>query len=481
VRFTVRICTVLIFLLILNSCDSFRNYINKFSDNGSPIREDIKPKERKNKETVTDEQQTETKSRSQLRKEARQQQQEAAAQQTEVQQEELQQEEAQQVEVKPEVQQAAVQQVEVKQEVEVKQQATTIVPTENKIFNEANNGMIRLVLNSRTSSFSLFYAPDPEGNLRVSRSAELNKKNAYIPLISHKNPNTSYLSLYVNKKIHRLGKSRSFKTNFNMLNGDPAFIFESEALLVTQSFTPVKTTNASSANGVMITVSIENKKDEEISVGLKMLLDTILSERRGSHQFEIGKRVIKDETQIKGLSGEKYWISRGNGVSLMGSIVNPENLNDPPPDYIHFANWKRLNDASWSLRYYEGRSFNNLPYSINDSAVCYYYEPVVIARGQIINYSIYLTSEDAQWYYPVEVEGNLQALRSVDVNATQILQQSNMEEKAQKELSTYTLTDSDRATLERMQELLNKFISGEINLNEKDLAEIERVINSYRN
>ena len=83
--------------------------------------------------------------------------------------------------------------------------------------------------------------------------------------------------------------------------------------------------------------------------------------------------------------------------------------------------------------------------------------------------------------YPVEVEGNLQALRSVDVNATQILQQSNMEEKAQKELSTYTLTDSDRATLERMQELLNKFISGEINLNEKDLAEIERVINSYRN
>jgi hypothetical protein len=48
---------------------------------------------------------------------------------------------------------------------------------------------------------------------------------------------------------------------------------------------------------------------------------------------------------------------------------------------VVFANWKRLNDASWSYTTSSARNFNLLPYSVNDSAVAQYYEPRKVAKG----------------------------------------------------------------------------------------------------
>jgi hypothetical protein len=51
------------------------------------------------------------------------------------------------------------------------------------------------------------------------------------------------------------------------------------------------------------------------------------------------------------------------------------------PDRIILSNWKRLNDNSWAYDVNTTRNFNQLPYSINDSAVALYYNPVTVAKG----------------------------------------------------------------------------------------------------
>jgi hypothetical protein len=62
--------------------------------------------------------------------------------------------------------------------------------------------------------------------------------------------------------------------------------------------------------------------------------------------------------------------------------------------YIHMANWKRFNDVPWKFGYSPGRNFNFLPYSVGDSAVCYYYEPAAMARGEVRTLSIQLAVEE---------------------------------------------------------------------------------------
>ena len=53
------------------------------------------------------------------------------------------------------------------------------------------------------------------------------------------------------------------------------------------------------------------------------------------------------------------------------------------PDRVVVANWKRLNDASWTYESNQTRDFSLLPYSIDDSAIALYYEPATVASSTI--------------------------------------------------------------------------------------------------
>jgi hypothetical protein len=51
------------------------------------------------------------------------------------------------------------------------------------------------------------------------------------------------------------------------------------------------------------------------------------------------------------------------------------------PDKAILSNWKRLSDSPWAFDVNSQRNFTLVPYSINDSAVALYWEPVSVARG----------------------------------------------------------------------------------------------------
>ncbi|MCL2801009.1 MAG: hypothetical protein FWD28_04545 [Treponema sp.] len=328
---------------------------------------------------------------------------------------------------------------------------------------EITDGNIRLVLHERTGSFSLYHMSN-NGTMR------------YEPLFNNRNPGASFTSISVDGNVFKLG-DRQFRPRYERFNGDPSFVFEHLNIEVRQVFKPIKTPNSNIVNGIVITYTVKNNAERDYLTGLKILIDTELGEGRGRVPFITGSRIISDEFLTQGSSGERFWISRGQTVSLMGSILNPLDPNVKLPDFIHFANWRRLNNSRWALRYSQGRSFNN------DSAVCYIYEPEKLESGKTLTYSIILSTEDIVWYNSAPVRtvspanvnpgntgsGNV----SSGINVTEIINEARAEAQRNN-------ANADTYTLIRLQELLNRFIAGDISLSERDLMEIENAIERYR-
>ena len=239
------------------------------------------------------------------------------------------------------------------------------------------DGRIRLVLNEKTGRFSLFFMSD------IAREQ-------YLPFFTAEDPRTSFLAIQVNNRNYRLGEASAFKTRLGGTPSNPALIFESAFLTVTEEFAFIRTGSSSLTNGVRITITVANRGEQPVEAGIRFLIDTVLGEGEAAH-FSTDRRSIEGESLIEAASADGYWVSRSGRLALMGS-VGGDNLTRP--DSIHFANWKRLNDAPWKAPFVAGRNFNLLPYSIGDSAVCYYYEPQTIPRSGSRTAVLILSSED---------------------------------------------------------------------------------------
>jgi hypothetical protein len=352
--------------------------------------------------------------------------------------------------------------------------------TNNNSAKIPDDGYIRLVLNEKNGCFSLYYLSDP-------------KTMSYEPLFNAEEPAASFLSVFVDNKVYKLGSSRKFKTRIERDKGDTSLIFESSFLKVTQIFSPVKTSSSQAANGVMITINIQNTATQRSFVGARMLLDTNLGEGMKKVPFLTNRQVVSSELLIEGNSDEKFWISRGKNTALMGSIVNPVDDDDnlsvgKGPDIVHIANWKRLKDAPWRLNYSQGRSFNNLPHSAGDSAVCYYFGPEMLDLNKVLSYTFFLTTEDTAWYnVPASAVAAAPVQKQEPVNQTYIppvhispVNIPAIEAQAQIEAEAAD-EDEDTIVLLKLQEILNQFIDGYIFLNEHDLSEIEKAIDRRRN
>ena len=303
---------------------------------------------------------------------------------------------------------------------------------------EYNEGRIRLVIHETSGRFSLFCLTDPE-------------LERYEPFFTHQDPRTSFLAVYHNDRIFRLGESLRFRIIHELQNGNPVISFDSQFLNIRKEFSFIKTADSPEYNGIKIIIKIENTSATQASVGLRMLIDTNLGEGRGSVPFFVGKQAITGETIIEGNSGEELWFSRSDRLSLMGSISVPVNEIGKDPDFLHFANWKRLNDAPWKAAYIHGRNFHMPPYSIGDSAVCYYYEPEVIQPGETIIYSVFLAEESPYGF------GEKQRVES-----GRAIFDSNLDANIQR--------------LHNLLNLIDRYIAGEIYISEEELAFIEREV-----
>jgi hypothetical protein len=234
---------------------------------------------------------------------------------------------------------------------------------------EVKDGRIKLVIDERSGRFALHYLADVA-------------KNTYVPLLYAQETRTTFTTLLVDQKSYKLGDASEFRTTVSReAAGAIKIEYRSSFCVVTQTLAFVRSPGAAMSDGMTMTFSIENVSQKDASLGLRILLDSWLGEKAQAHFATDKIDAISVETVLSGDYNDT-WIRSPSEILVDGSglqvlLMSPATR----PDKVLAANWKRLNDASWSFDVSSARNFTLLPYSINDSALALYYEPLLVRPG----------------------------------------------------------------------------------------------------
>jgi hypothetical protein len=221
---------------------------------------------------------------------------------------------------------------------------------------EVSAGKLRLVLHQGLGRFSLY----SDG----------------VPLFVDQDPRTSGLAVMVDNKPYRLGETSEFRQKAEALPQGGRFTWTSPRLTVTESF------SLAEPSSLLITITAANTGEGDLRIGFRLFLDTYLGEEAYPHFQTDLQSEINGETTLPRTNMPRYWLSSSfRSRKPAGLLCLLKGAEVTEPDRVVFANWKRMSEASWSYETSPGRSFSDLPYSINDSAVYQYYDPQLLPKG----------------------------------------------------------------------------------------------------
>jgi hypothetical protein len=299
---------------------------------------------------------------------------------------------------------------------------------------EIRQGRASLFLHEDTGHFSLYGFNDAQ--------------KRYEPFLASKDPKTSFVEISINGRVYRLGESTAFNLRLEAGGLSPALVFESETLRVRQEFTFIQTAGSPETNGIRMTLRITNLQSRQISVGARILLNTRMAEETGGSALFINNQGIGVETVIAG-SINRHWTSRNGPLSFMGSIGA---LSGVSPDYLHIGDIKLLNDAVWASASGQGRTAPSRTNALENPAVCYYYNPKVISQNGEISYTIMLAGDDPAGFSRFRLS-----------NAVPVPSIGNSKE-------------ADLALLAGIVKHLDRYMNGEIEIDEQEFAGIEQTM-----
>jgi hypothetical protein len=190
-----------------------------------------------------------------------------------------------------------------------------------------------------------------------------------VALLVAEDPRTTMLTILAGSKVYRMGDSFEFRQTIESASNSASIIWTSARFTVRQTFSLDGST-------LTITLLIENTSEQDQDIGVRYLLDTYLGEE--DIHFSADGLAVEKETNYAWVAPYKIQSSNDDTVSL-SFLLTGESITDP--DRVVIANWKRLNDASWTYEVNPTRGFSLLPYSINDSAIALYFEPDTVASS----------------------------------------------------------------------------------------------------
>jgi hypothetical protein len=319
------------------------------------------------------------------------------------------------------------------------------------------DGRMKLVLHEGIGRFSLYYLTNP-------------KENTYLPLLPTEDPRTSVLSIVIGNKVYRLGESSDFKESVEKTGRTALFRWISPQLTVTEEFSFLSSQGSALANGLRIDLSIRNNSEQDLAVGIRYLWDTWLGEK-GIHFYTDSIPDIARETALTRTDHARFWVSPLSGdpdqVGLQ-CMLSAEGVT--VPDKVLFANWKRLNDAPWAFEASAVRNFNMMPYSVNDSAVCQFYEPEKIARGMERSITLAMGCYNAAGFTLKSESG--------ETDLATVLQQSI---SGAKDIQDPMISvRADLATVNRLLAELEKKLAADLSWSEEEIALMEAAVRELK-
>lgn len=209
-----------------------------------------------------------------------------------------------------------------------------------------------------------------------------NEEGKYISVFSDEDSRTSSFNIFEDNGFYTLGETFRYKSHFEETSDGGIFLWTSKNLLIKQML------SLDSEGFLSIDFTIMNISKETKSIGIKYLIDTsfeqedhfYLKQKNGSHEIE-------SEFEVEDTNNLDFWTSgvrNSKGASLM--MIPTENI----PSRIIFGNWDLLDNSDYYYHTASGRDFNNPPYSINDSAVVYFYSPNDVLSQERLHLSLCL-------------------------------------------------------------------------------------------
>jgi hypothetical protein len=231
-----------------------------------------------------------------------------------------------------------------------------------------------------------------EASGRFSLSGQAKGANgAFVPLLAYQDPRTTVLSIVVGNKVYRMGESSDFSQKAERTAGGARFVWKSAFLQVTETFTFIASDGSPVTNGVQIDIAMKNLSDQEQKAGVRCLFDTYLGESSFIQFRTDSLSQMAHEMALTPADQAAYWVSPLSGdPDDFGLQVMTAGAGVTVPDRVVFANWKRLSDSSWSFESSPTRNFSQLPYSVNDSAACQYYNPRSLPRDGTLTVTLAL-------------------------------------------------------------------------------------------
>jgi len=229
---------------------------------------------------------------------------------------------------------------------------------------DITEGKIKLSIDEKQGTYTPYYLDDIN-------------TGKYIPLLFEKDPETTILSIIVDNKIYKMGNTSIFSNEFFTTPTGGKIVWTSTVLKVTERFSFLKSKGSSLSDGYKITVTMENSSDNTSYIGIAYLFDTFLGEDQNSHFFlDTGAKITSEDSYSRNFPA--YWVSPSKDSTVPGLQGMVRGPGITVPSKIIFANWKRLKDNLWNYTVKKSRNFNLIPYSINDSAVAFIYDPIRI-------------------------------------------------------------------------------------------------------
>ena len=323
---------------------------------------------------------------------------------------------------------------------------------------EIEEGKIKLVLHQGIGRFSLYYLTDT-----------VEKK--YLPFLLDQDPRTSILSVIVDNRIYRMGEAGTFAEELEPTDSGARFVWKSGSVDIEENFSFTTSKDSSIADGVQINVKGTNNSERDIAIGFRYIFDTYLGEEDGGHFKTESLATLDRELTIHESNMVEYWISSG-AEDDVGLKMNTNGQGVSTPDALVFANWKRLNEASWEYETSATRNFNLLPYSINDSAVSHYYPIENVSPGGSVEITLLLSNITASDLPSLTTTGTTGTTGTTSVPAS-----VEEQEKTTVSPSYSSEISSDLNTLEKLLTDINRSLEGQ-SLSEEEVESIEKAVDA---
>jgi hypothetical protein len=255
--------------------------------------------------------------------------------------------------------------------------------------------------------------------IRTTGGSPAAPNDSNVALLFDANPPTSYASIAFDggRDVQIFGsRAGTFIREPYVTDNNNAIISEwrYRDYDVRQIFTLMKSADSGLEDCVKITYNIQNNSPRQESIGIRILLDTALSDLDNVPFRVPGFGLIDSEYEFSGEDVPLSWYSFDNytrpNVRTVGALRGEGLL---PPDRLIFAAWRRFSTNDWNFRVVRGRSFRFSVLGSKDSAVALVYE------CRLVNPGTTFTVATAYGLYGVEeqvIADNLAVtLRSADI------------------------------------------------------------------